>query len=69
MVRLSAPFRPLGAETARCRKMVKSCCFIDRRRANDSCSYSDEDKRPLNNAKHDAEMIVHALNLMNGGLP
>lgn len=36
---------------------------------NDSCSYSDEDKRPLNNAKDDAEMIVRALNLMNGGLP
>lgn len=35
----------------------------------DSTSYSDEGERPANCAKDDAEMIVRALNLMNGGLP
>lgn len=36
---------------------------------NDSSSFRDEDRRPVNCAKSDAEMIVRALNLMNGGLP
>lgn len=35
----------------------------------DSETYSDEDKRPQHCAKSDAEMIIRALNLMNGGLP
>jgi hypothetical protein len=35
----------------------------------DSETYSDEDRRPQHCAKSDAEMIVRALNLANGGLP
>lgn len=35
----------------------------------ESTTYNDEQKRPRNCAKSDAEMIVRALNLMNGGLP
>jgi hypothetical protein len=35
----------------------------------DSNTYHDEDRRPEHTAKSDAEMIVRALNLMNGGLP
>lgn len=35
----------------------------------ESESYSDEDCRPRHTAKSDAEMIMRALNLMNGGLP
>jgi hypothetical protein len=34
----------------------------------DSETWSDEEKRPLHNAKSDAEMICRALNLMNGGI-
>jgi hypothetical protein len=36
---------------------------------NDSSQWSDDDQKPGHNAKSDAEMIVRALNLMNGGLP
>ena len=36
---------------------------------NDSHQFSDLDKRPEDCAKSDAELIVRALNLMNGGLP
>lgn len=36
---------------------------------NDSHTFSDDDKRPEDTAKSDAELIVRALNLMNGGLP
>lgn len=35
----------------------------------DSETWSDDEKRPQHTAKSDAEMIVRALNLMNGGLP
>jgi hypothetical protein len=37
--------------------------------SDDSETYSDEYRRPQHCAKSDAEMIVRALNLMNGGLP
>lgn len=35
----------------------------------ESRTYSDHDIRPRHSAKSDADMIVRALNLMNGGLP
>jgi hypothetical protein len=35
----------------------------------ESETYSDEDRRPQHCAKSDADLIVRALNLMNGGLP
>lgn len=35
----------------------------------ESETWSDDEKRPRHTAKSDADMIVRALNLMNGGLP
>lgn len=42
--------------------------MYDSLRAGDDDDYNKR-KRPPHNAKSDAEMIVRALNLMNGGLP